>query len=453
MRNHLLTIKIRVLSLSLLGLSLCAMLYFNNRTSLAHESLVIAEPAAAALPQQPPCQLLPIDVKVPGAGYGEGGNVAPPEQGLFDIFSWQSFAALNCQANPNAPPPKDPADHNPRVWETFVDALDLYGVPDKTLASYQAKTNTVGGKVLRLSAKNVHFRGGDLEFLEATGYPLIDKNLNFVVYEVRINPIEAEYVTSHGLNTYNGQKKFFQNPKNKVSFPPGSIEIKAAWRLLDATKGDDLSKFYTRKASIYMEGKFTEHHQPLYVPNVTVGLVGLHIIRKTTNFSQWVWGTFEQVGNDLGQYDPYKNNSFFNAECNSCPINSPPTLLQQQNKYKWALTPPYAIKYVYSFGKKQFGTQVVRVSDIFPETAALNQQWQASQGIAGTVWQNYQLIGTQWEAFNFKFPKILANTTMETYNQASSSCIDCHHFATTSFGDQPADFSFMMGIVEKPTGK
>lgn len=430
---------------------LCAILYW-HRATLAQEPLIIAD-ANSATAQQQPCQILPIDVKVPGAGYGEGGNVGPQEQGLFDLFSWQSFASLNCPANLNAPPPKDPLDNNPRVWETFVDALDLYGVPDKVLASYQAKTNTTGGKVLRLTAKNVHFHGGELAFLEATGYPLIDRNLNFVVYEVRLNPTEEQYVKSNGLNTYQGQKKFFQNPKNAVSFPPGAIEIKAAWRILDTTKGDDPSKFYTRKASIYIEGKYTEQHKPLFIPNVTVGLVGLHIIRKTQSFPQWIWGTFEQVNNDLGQYDAYKNNSFFNPECPSCPINSPPTLLQQQNKYKWALSPPYAIKYVYTVGKRQFGTQVVRASDIFAETQALNQKWQASQGIAGTVWQNYQLIGTQWEAFNFKFPKILANTTMETYNQPSSSCIDCHHFATTSFGHKPADFSFVMGIVAKPPGK
>jgi hypothetical protein len=43
--------------------------------------------------------------------------------------------------------------------------------------------------------------------------------------------------------------------------------------------------------------------------------------------------------------------------------------------------------------------------------------------------------------------------TMETDNQASSRCMDYHHFATTSYGNKPADFSFMMGIVQKPTGK
>jgi hypothetical protein len=440
--------------IALVATMICASLVFGKRASLASE----AKSSANADPvnvQQAPCQLLPTDVTTL-AGYGEGGSTDPKNQGDFDTFSWQSFVALNCQANPNAPPPSDPLNNNPRIWETFIDAVDLYRSPDKDLQAFQAKSNSKDTKVLRLSAKNVHFRGGDLEFLEATGYPLVDKNLNFVVYEVRVNPTEEEYVKSNKLNTYHGQKKFFSNPKNKIDFPPNdtvqtnSIEIKAAWRILDTTKGDDPTKFYTRKATIYIERKFTENHKPLFIQNVTVGLVGLHIITKTNHFDEWIWSTFEQLQNDVGQYDPYTNSSFFNKDCTSCPINTPPSLIKKQKAYKWATTAPYAHKYAYSFNGKKFGTQVVRASDIYPETQETNKKWQAMQGVAGTVWQNYQLIGTQWEAFGFKFPKILANTTMETYDQASASCIDCHAFATTTFGNKPADFSFLLGLVEKP---
>src|SRR5438477_9393394 len=82
-----------------------AVTYFGNRASLANDRKSSTESATTT--PQTPCQLLPTDVKVQ-AGYGEGGGTAPREQGEFDTFSWQSFVALNCAANPNAPPPKDP---------------------------------------------------------------------------------------------------------------------------------------------------------------------------------------------------------------------------------------------------------------------------------------------------------------------------------------------------------
>ncbi|MBI3653119.1 MAG: hypothetical protein HY231_18990 [Acidobacteria bacterium] len=447
-------IRQRLLPFAFIALFATVLPYIGSRVTQANIPSTTDEPPAPSSPS--PCPALPSDVKTL-AGYGEGGSTDPKNQGDFDSFSWQSFVALNCPANPDAPPPQNPLDNRPRLWETFIDALDLYRAPDKELESLQAKTHSKGAKVLRLSAKNVHFKGGNLEFLEATGYPLVDKNLNFVVYEVRVNPVEEQYVKSNKLNTYHGQKKFFSNPKNQINFPPNptmpenSIEIKAAWRILDTSKGDDPTKFYTRKATIYIERQFTENHKPLFIQNVTVGLVGLHIITKTKNFAKWIWSTFEQLNNDVGQYDPYTNSSFFNRDCTSCPLNDPPSLIKKQQTYRWAATAPYAAKYAYKFGDKRYGTQVVRASDIYPETQATNKKWQTLQGVAGTVWADYELVGTQWEAFNFKFPKMLANTTMETYNQASASCMDCHAFATTTFGNQPADFSFLLGLVQAPT--
>jgi hypothetical protein len=60
-----------------------AMLFLNHRASLAPEPSLTADSVSATAQQ--PCPTLPIDVKVPGDGYGEGGNVAAKDQAFSAI--------------------------------------------------------------------------------------------------------------------------------------------------------------------------------------------------------------------------------------------------------------------------------------------------------------------------------------------------------------------------------
>ena len=92
-------------------------------------------------------------------------------------------------------------------------------------------------------------------------------------------------------------------------------------------------------------------------------------------------------------------------------------------------------------------------------TQELNQQYRAL--LKGTVWENYQLIVTQWPLdsslpspynpqFNPEnyddtfagdpFPDYAANVTMETYFQKSSSCMECHYHAA-AYG---VDYSWIL---------
>jgi hypothetical protein len=59
------------------------------------------------------------------------------------------------------------------------------------------------------------------------------------------------------------------------------IEIKASWRILLPATGDDTSRYYCRKATIFIDSLHTRNHKPLLITNVTVGMVGMHIVRKT----------------------------------------------------------------------------------------------------------------------------------------------------------------------------
>lgn len=52
---------------------------------------------------------------------------------------------------------------------------------------------------------------------------------------------------------------------------------------------------------------------------------------------------------------------------------------------------------------------------------------------SNSVWQYYQLVGTQWPFLPTLFtsgegytPNIMANTVLETFEQKNSSCMGCH---------------------------
>ena len=108
-------------------------------------------------------------------------------------------------------------------------------------------------------------------------------------------------------------------------------------------------------------------------------------------------------------------------------------------------------------------SQVVRVIPVTEDTQKLNQEFQAL--LAGTVWENYMLISTQWptdaksaiDPTGAPAPQFLANTTLETYIQgevplASSSCIDCHNNATTTQGTF-SDFTYILELAKSATAE
>ncbi len=125
----------------------------------------------------------------------------------------------------------------------------------------------------------------------------------------------------------------------------------------------------------------------------SAGLTGLHITSKVT--PNWFWVTFEQKDNEQT-------------------------------------------------------TGIKAVTPISPTTQAVNEQ--VHNGLpADSVWRNYNLRGTQWE---FTDPVLLANTQIETYVQASSSCITCHF--TANIGNEQNGrlffFEFVDGNLQGYTG-
>ncbi len=398
-----------------------------------------------------------VDVILP-QGYD---GLIEQDQVCFDYFSWRSFVALNWPANADGTPMKGNFTDNPgapRVWENYTDPAELFGTGEQLLAFSGPIQKTTGLKGLRMMAKmSDEFSdslAGDIK--QATGQPLVDKNLNYALFEIVVNPDEAKYVRDSGLTTLAGQKG------KKINFPAGyydkgttggktgSMEIKATWKIL-VPGVDDTTKFYRRKAVIYVAPKNSATGKALYLTE-TVGLVAMHILHKTKNFPMWIWTTFEHISNAPDSAAVAKgagnNYSFYNPACPSSYINTPPA-----KPYLWQPVKPYASGVAWQ-GK--YGTQVVQQLPVAGYTQEVNKNWQTA--LQNSVWANYRLIASQWGVVKgdnpvgpqdtVGVPAQVSNPVLETYFQQSSCLMSCHIFAKDAAGNN-ADFSFLLKRAKK----
>lgn len=412
-----------------------------------------------------PCSIIPIDVhETFGVGYDSFLDSA--HQIPFDVFSWQTFIALNWPANALGKPIGSSITDSlnaSRVWEHYLDPAEVFTTYGNTLTLRLGVAKKSGQKFLYLDSKSPRklFTGKTVDavnlngFQEADGHPLIDRNLNFALYEIKMNPIESKFVIDSGLTSYQGIYNMGIKNNNAINLPQsdsltknvGSMEIKATWRILLPAQGDDTTRFYCRKATIFIDSLHTRNHQPLLIKNVTVGLVGMHIIRKTKKLnSAETWSTFEHMDNtpDDAQIAQQTKRlwSFYNPLCLNCtPNQAPDTLAGDHGQYIWEITPPYAVKYATGapgqvFPQK-FGTQAQRTYPIYKYTDMVNQLWQDK--LQGSIWANYRLIGTQWRLSEVypspTAPNFLANTTLETFIQPTATCIGCHSSAHITFNN------------------
>jgi hypothetical protein len=437
------------------------------------KSTATAGPLMAMTPGSSP----PLSPIIPGdADFSDNPQTIQQVQHDFDVFSWQSFVALNWPLNQSQMIGSAPDGDNPTVWGTYIESYEVF-LPNGQKPSWDSRSvpsicqadssdAKAGLQVFRMTMK---VSDQVLNFSQqafGTG-PLIDQRGEYVRYSINLNQDAFNYILNNNLYSKEGQAIF-----SDVNFPiatnpsptpgaspspstPGSIVLKSAWRVLDATKGDVLSRYHKIDAWVYTPASGNAPAQPS-CERKTLGLVGLHIAHKTASAPQWVWSTFEQVDNvELGQNAPAGlKPSFFHPDCKDCKINQPPPK-------PW------------NPSVKTTPSQVTRVIPIDDATKQLNTQWQGFlSGVnKNSVWQYYELVSTQWPTqpvpspapspydphpMGAPAPQFLANTTIETYIQGrvpitSSSCIMCHNNATTtnaSFGD----FSYLLERAQSGAG-
>jgi hypothetical protein len=375
-------------------------------------------------------------------------------QRLFDLNGWQMFLAVNWPTNNQGQPAVSITDTSfgPPHWTLWQTSSQIYRADGKRpiacgpapggallaeataqqpaalmrgLPLIQKPANVDPRSVLvlgnlsavgNISIVDLGKRNGETD--QAFSGPLIDQNHNFVHYDIALDPHEVSYVCDTGIYNINGQTAYSGKNNDTLAFPTGTdkvdwsgaTEIKFAWKIIDTSKGDQPGRFFTMPAIIPAAGGGTQE--------VTVGLVGMHIAHKSQSSPQWIWATFEQVDNLVGDplAHPAVKPSFYDPNCEICVPNLDP------NATNDTTTP----------------VQAMRAVPIPGDKLRLNAEAQAVFRALGSVWQYYQLIDTQWptdptakptpwnaglpDAINNKAggnptPVFLTNITMETYFQ------------------------------------
>jgi hypothetical protein len=266
----------------------------------------------------------------------------------------------------------------------------------------------------------------------------------------------AKYVATNLVDPPPGSKTL-------VSFPPGTVEVKSAWRLLTQTEMNS-HKFHMAKARYY-EYLPKNTSQPCWSED-TFGMVALHIIHKTPSAPYFVYATFEQADNirtgdgaptedDNGMLIPSATNTCAPGQATPCPTTPTETLVDAPKpvgpKDYAAPTPPATASPPWcttNHGKRLYyleeggllphdGYFCVNSRDnpIPPEIIAVNKA--AHDAIAlhdnGTndPFRHYKLINVQY------IPIDLASPVPGIYTG---------HNANT--GENPASFYMANGVVE-----
>ena len=397
------------------------------------------------------------------------GLTSADQQPWFDTFSWQEFISLswmvadgargaakdpnNAAAFKTAFAPNASGDYPQVVWGSWKQAYELFeqgSVRPSPWTSFDAVLPCINPL---LTPPKTFLDATNLDINQSFAVPLIDQKQNYARYEIRVN--EPEFNKIRGDDQHPSTWLYLM--PNLIAAQPiempmsddntlGAVEIKAAWKPM--TAGDDQRRYYVVSALVLTDPQTkTAAYQKM-------GLVGFHIAHKTSPFREWVWSTFEHVDNvtaGAGSRPSYNNGT---------PMPATP------NGYDPATKPA---PFHGTFATLPAPVQVTRVNPIFTtpamfSTADLNKAFQ--QLVAGTIWENYQLVATQWptKPSQFKLPGFaapnngkypgdcgmpfpkdgVANTVIETYDQAptavltGNSCMSCHYQAVRS------DFSWVL---------
>jgi hypothetical protein len=443
--------------------------------------------------------------------------VKPPAtfQGSINDYSWNSFIALNWpalldskgrpvrdDAFPNGKPDLSRAfaDRGPRVWEGLKADHELFrhgGAEPTVWSEYDddlpcragAVDDGSGEKVLTLLSEGTSMQSG---VNQAMAGPLIDRFGRYVHYEVRHNKSYFDFVRAkkYYLRANLPATRMVQLPisvfdkddpsKNRY----GSLEIKAAWRVLNESEDEAAANRYYWTWALIPDPNTGKCGSPQ-----RVALVGMHIIQKVQGFNSWLWATFEHVDNvpcayEGGDCPPAPAAYSFNAK------NPDLDAKAAGNRgfwpaRSWRPVDPKALPL--EPVKVDDRINAVRVTPVRNSAVLSNSRAHALDGIHGTFWENYILIDVQWplrgtetvtprdpakppttndyvtgalnpepgpgEISSTNVP--VANVTMETFYQKENpslpslgaSCMQCHYAASRR------DFSWTLANRAYPPKK
>ncbi len=369
---------------------------------------------------------IPGDVVIP-AGFA-GNPIA-----FFDDYSWKTFIALVWPAQNGQRGIPDSAKSvdgsGPKVFQTYKALWEVFHNDSTTVPVGWNQYDS-----LNACNKNIHFgqmvlasysKFGDLGeagFGNLVG-PLIAQNRTYTRYLALINKTEFDTIVAAKL--YLRKNLPDPNGNDTLTLPVGSIDIKTSW--IDMQSVAHPERYFTDSAWVL-------NPQTGVCSKKRVGLVGMHIVQKTTSRPQWIWSSFEQVDN-IPQDGSLKPFAFHDS------TNKP-----MPNKNPYPFPPPVPVPAAFNTDRlKPIHSSTQRTNSIYRDSLV--------KEYPNTVWQFYQLVMTQWPLQlqggqpipssqpgtpDFTFPGTIndstsfANVTMETFDQKTNTlvgfgCMNCHN--------------------------
>ena len=286
--------------------------------------------------------------------------------------AWSWFVWLNMPLTGGAP----------KTWESWRQTSTVY-LPSGQQPPAWGQTPAPPAAVIAQAQKaglntNLPFHNLDSD-VQSDGLALRDKFNQNVRYQILMNQDTFSYIVDNGIYNVNGQQAMAEANK-PADFPPTAFELKTSWIWIGTDKKiyDQLNgKYYIVNAYYTLvdgSGKPTGAYRV-----GRAALSGMHIISKPV--PQWLWTTFQNV---------------------------------------------YDAQY----------TQATNKLTIPPAAANANQKYRPALKKAGSIFANYQLMGTQWQFLDAAGkPILLANSQIESAFQQASSCATCHAVASYSATD------------------
>jgi hypothetical protein len=318
---------------------------------------------------------------------------------------------------------------------------------------------------------------------------LLAQNSSVVYYTIVANDVFTYFASANASKTppplfpttqaeLDTIQKYASQTYGAPTFPDGialAVEVKLSW--VDISAVSNPSTYITSPAIV---PTYDTSNPKLWVRTgekfTTLALVGVHFVGSAAGHPEMIWSTFEHFGNSpTGQYQYVNKNNqtvtvpansagkwLFSASSSSGPFNvvhadyqKPPNIEGSTVNGQQFDVSPSDTQLVYSFGVAPMG----QPNQNDPTPAAANTEVISinnsvlGQLASGDIRANYYFVGSTW-TFGGYTPtgqynpttnngngselgtNRLANSTMETYHQASSSinppqgsgsnCFTCH---------------------------
>jgi hypothetical protein len=403
--------------------------------------------AQAQCPSPPPIQIPPPNLSPPTATVVPADACIPSSAttaqafAYFDDYSWRAFIAMVWPAlsgQRGVPDVSKPLTAgSPLVFETLKADWETFqpnGTPPSDFNSTDSYWGSNPSQAPCPSAKPGDFLLAPVTKFGNVGLAGFG---NLVSVLMAQNDTFVRYLAAYNQTTFNqiqsGQLYLAKNVVGiSITFNKGALDVKSAW--IDMTNIPHPERYYTRPAWLVdpISGKCS-------TSQVTVGLVGLHIVQKTPTRPQWIWSTFEQVdsvppANYVPSNPPSQTFTFNDGTATPMPSSIPPDWVWSKAQQAANPPPPHNIQ---------------RLTAVNTSTVATNGIWQSALQAQNSVWQYYQLTMTQWPtppstpsdsgAPGFTVPgttagnpqpiSAFANPVLETFFQTKvrDGCMACHN--------------------------